>query len=194
MSSLFREAGDIGPATIRSFAGLFHRRARIGGGRSAVRLFVGSVPDALLRFSSWPFVRFLRSEDTGTTAATQEEHGSRYWVDLRKRNYSIYDISRELREPGTPLGTTAVREILAAQGFAPLPRRLDGERPIGVGPTREAVADVRSFALSTGEFTTKVGALFLFIPDLIRLNFDALARSAKLPGSRMIPAEYSHQP
>jgi hypothetical protein len=26
---------------------------------------------------------------------------------------------------------------------------------------------------------------------LIRLNFDALARSTKLPGSRMIPAEYA---
>ena len=112
-------------------------------------------------------------------------------VDLRKRNYSIYDISLELREQGTPLGTTAVREILAAEGFAPLPRRLDEERPVGVGPTTEAVADVRSFALITGEFTTKVGGLFLFIPDLIRLNFDALARSAKLPGSRMIPAEYA---
>jgi hypothetical protein len=112
-------------------------------------------------------------------------------VDLRKRNYSIYDISHELREQGTPLGTTAVREILAAEGFAPLPRRLDEERPVGVGPTREAVADVRSFMLGTGEFTTKVGGLFLFIPDLIRLNFDALAKSAKLPGSRMIPAEYA---
>jgi hypothetical protein len=87
------------------------------------------------------------------------------------------------------------RQLTAgAEGFAPLPRRLDEERPIGVGPTRGAVADVRSFALSTGEFTTKVGGLFLFIPDLIRLNFDALARSAKLPGSRMIPAEYAHQP
>jgi transposase len=112
-------------------------------------------------------------------------------VDLRKRNYSIYDINRVLKEQGMPLGTTAVREILAAEGFAPLPRRLDEERPVGVGPTTEAVADVRNFILCTGEFTTKVGGLFLFIPDLIRLNFDALAKAAKLPGSRMIPAEHA---
>src|SRR5215467_13026495 len=112
-------------------------------------------------------------------------------VDLRKRNYSIYDISDVLKEQGMPLGTTAVREILAAEGFAPLPRRLDEERPVGVGPTTEAVADVRSFILRTGEFTTKVGGLFLFIPDLVRLNFDALALGAKLPGSRMIPAEHA---
>src|SRR5215471_16027108 len=49
-------------------------------------------------------------------------------VALRKRNYSIYDISHALKEQGTPLGTTAVREILAEEGFAPLPRRLDEER------------------------------------------------------------------
>jgi len=112
-------------------------------------------------------------------------------VALRKRNYSIYDISHALKEQGTPLGTTAVREILAAEGFAPLPRRLDEERPVAVAPTTEAVADVRSFVLRTGEFTTRLGGLFLFIPDMIRLNLDCLAKSAKLPGSRMIPAEHA---
>jgi hypothetical protein len=110
---------------------------------------------------------------------------------LRKRNYSIYDISRALKEQGSPLSTTAVREILAEEGFAPLPRRLDEERPTWIGPTTEAVADVRSFVLSPREFTTKLGGLFLFLPDLIRLDCEALARNAKLPSSRMIPAEHA---
>jgi Transposase DDE domain len=110
---------------------------------------------------------------------------------LRKRNYSIYDISRALKEQGISLGATAVREILAEEGFAPLPRRLDEERPAFIGPTTEAVADVRSFVLSPREFTTRVGGLFLFLPDLIRLDCEALAQSTKLPGSRMIPAEHA---
>src|SRR5712671_404012 len=96
-------------------------------------------------------------------------------VALRKRNYSIYDISKALKQQGTPLSATAVREILAEEGFAPLPRRLDEERPASVGPTTEAVADVRSFMLDPREFTTRVGGLFLFVPDLIRLDSDALA-------------------
>src|ERR1700674_4408443 len=112
-------------------------------------------------------------------------------VALRKRNYSIYDISKALKQQGTPLSATAVREILAGEGFAPLPRRLDAERPALVGPTTEAVADVRSFVLGPREFTTRVGGLFLFIPDLIRLDSDALALNAKLPGSRMIPAGHA---
>ena len=112
-------------------------------------------------------------------------------VELRKRNYSIYDISRALKEQGTPLGATAVREILVDEGFAALPRRLDEERPFGIGPTKEAVADVRNLILRAGEFTTKVGGLFLFIPDLIRLELDAVATNAKLPGSRRIPAGHA---
>src|SRR6202140_5378349 len=112
-------------------------------------------------------------------------------VALRKRNYSIYDISKALKQQGMPLSATAVREILAGEGFAPLPRRLDEERPASVGPTTEAVADVRSFVLGPREFTTRVGGLFLFVPDLIRLDSDALALNAKLPGSRMIPAGHA---
>jgi hypothetical protein len=112
-------------------------------------------------------------------------------VALRKRNYSVYEISRALKEQGTQLSVTAVREVLAAEGFAPLPRRLDEERPAGIGPTVEAVADVRDFLLAPREFTTRVGGLFLFVPDLVRLNSDAMALGAKLPGSTMIPAGHA---
>ena len=112
-------------------------------------------------------------------------------VALRKRNYSIYEISQTLKEQGTPLGTTAVREVLALEGFAPLPRRRDEERPIGVRPNAEAVANVHDFDLAPREFTTRVGGLFLFLHDLVRLDIDALARGAKLPGSGMIPAGHA---
>ena len=112
-------------------------------------------------------------------------------VALRKKNYSIYDISRTLKEQGMPLGATAVRAMLIEEGFARLPRRLDEERPLSVGPTKEAVADVRDFILSPREFTTRVGGLFLLLPDLVRLHCDALAGNAKLPGSQMIPAAHA---
>ncbi len=110
---------------------------------------------------------------------------------LRKRNYSVYEISQALKEQSIALSATAVREVLAQEGFAPLPRRLDDERPARLGPTIEPIADVRSFALTAREFSTRVGGLFLFIADLIRLDSDALADSAKLPGSSMIPAGHA---
>jgi hypothetical protein len=112
-------------------------------------------------------------------------------VALRKRNYSVYEISQALAQQGMPLSATAVREVLAAEGFAPLPRRLDEERPVLTQPSIEAVADVGSFTLAPREFTTRVGGLFLFIADLVRLNTDTLALGAKLPGSRMIPPAHA---
>src|SRR5258705_10750578 len=94
-------------------------------------------------------------------------------VALRKRNYSVYEISQTLKEQGTPLSATAVREVLAAEGFAPLPRRRDEERPFRVAPTVEAVANVKDFVLTEREFTTRMGGLFLFIPDLVKFDGDS---------------------
>ncbi len=72
-------------------------------------------------------------------------------VALRKRNYSVYEISQTLKEQGMALSATAVREVLAAEGFAPLPRRLDEERPVRIGPNAQAVANVGEFVLSPRE-------------------------------------------
>jgi transposase len=88
-------------------------------------------------------------------------------VALRKQNYSVYEISEVLQEQGTPLSPTGVREVLKAEGFAPLPRRLDEERPLRPRPFIEPVADVRTFSLTPREFTTRCGGLFLFLPDLV---------------------------
>jgi len=112
-------------------------------------------------------------------------------INLRKQNHSVYEISEILKEQQRSLSPTAIREVLKEEGFAPLPRRLDEERPDYPRPTIEAVADVREFSLQARSFTTRCGGLFLFIPDLVRLNTTRLAEAAKLPGSQMIPAEHA---
>jgi transposase len=135
---------------------------------------------------------FFATAHPGPREQPKKSRAHEQIVALRKRNYSVYEISRALKEQGTPLSATAVREVLAEEGFAPLPRRLDEERPFRVGPTAEAVANVQDFILTNREFTTRMGGLFLFVPDLVRLDGnDALARAAKLPGSRMIPAAHA---
>ncbi|MBI2505293.1 MAG: hypothetical protein HYW07_18925 [Candidatus Latescibacteria bacterium] len=112
-------------------------------------------------------------------------------VALRKQNHSVYEISEALAEQGRRLSPTAVREVLRAEGFAALPRRLDEERPQRPRPTVEPVADVREFALAPQRFTTPCGGLFLFVPELVRLELAGLAGAAGLPGSQMIPAEHA---
>jgi hypothetical protein len=135
---------------------------------------------------------FFAAAHPGPREQPKKSRAHEQIVALRKRNYSVYEISQALKEQGTPLSATAVREVLAEEGFAPLPRRLDEERPARVGPNAEAVANVQDFILTEREFTTRMGGLFLFVPDLVRLDGDdALAHGAKLPGSRMIPAAHA---
>jgi len=112
-------------------------------------------------------------------------------VQLRKQNHSVYEISQTLKERHCSLSPTGVREVLKAEGFAPLPRRLDEERPQQPRPTVEPVADVREFSLAPRTFTTRCGGLFLFVADLVRLQAQKLAQGAGLPGSKMIPAEHA---
>src|SRR5580704_5919026 len=112
-------------------------------------------------------------------------------IRLRKQNHSVYEISEALKEQKSPLSPTAVREVLKEEGFAPLPRRLDQERPQRPSPTIEPVADVRQFSLTPRTFTTRCGGLFLFVPDLVRLKLDVLVQAAHLPGSMMIPADHA---
>jgi len=112
-------------------------------------------------------------------------------IALRKQNYSVYEISDVLKEKGIPLSPPAVMEVLKEEGFAPLLRRTRDERPDVPRPVIEDVADVRMFSLPHEEFTTACGGLFLFVPDLVRVNFSGLATEAGLPGSKMIPAEHA---
>jgi len=112
-------------------------------------------------------------------------------VDLRKRNYSVYEISESLKEQQLPLSPTAVGEVLKAEGFAALPRRGDEERLDRPRPTVESVADVREVSWLPRRFTTACGGLFLFVPDLVKLHIEAVAKDAGLPGSKMIPAGHA---
>jgi len=84
-----------------------------------------------------------------------------------------------------------VREVLKTEGFAPLPRRLDEERPQQPRPTVEPVANVRLFSVAPRTFTTRCGGLFLFFADLVRLQTQKLTQAAGLPGSKMIPADHA---
>jgi hypothetical protein len=112
-------------------------------------------------------------------------------IALRKQNLSIYDISQCLRDDGHILSPAAVAGLLANEGFARLPRRLDEERPPGSRPTTADVADVAELDLKPRSFRTQFGGLFLFLPFLVQIPFDRILRQAGFPGSTMIPAGHA---
>lgn len=142
-------------------------------------------------FRREPEPSFFLSSRRGPKSQPKKSAARQLIIALRKKNYSVYEISHTLKERGCPLSPTAVREVLKAEGFAALPRRLDEERPDYPRPTVEPVADVREFSLAPRRFTTRCGGLFLFLPELVRLQVDKLAAHAALPGSKLIPATHA---
>lgn len=134
---------------------------------------------------------FFVSPRHGPRAQPKKSAARELIIRLRKQNYSVYEISQALKEQKHPLSPTAVREVLKQEGFAPLPRRRDEERPQYPRASIEPVANVADFSLAPRQFTTHCGGLFLFLPDLLSLGLDQLAQAAHLPGSKMIPAEHA---
>src|SRR3990172_9486488 len=128
---------------------------------------------------------FFASPRPGPRAQPKKSAARESIIALRKRNYSIYEISEALKDRQLPLSPTAVREVLKAEGFAALPRRLDEERPARPHPPVEAVADARAFSLAPRRFQTRCGGLFLFVPELIRLHVTEGARAARPPGPQV---------
>lgn len=132
--------------------------------------------------------KFFLATSVGRPPGVRREDPVRQQViALRKKNHSVTDISRVLAEQAVKLTPAAVRDILREDGFAPLPRRLDEERPDHVGPAPQPVADVREFSTETREFRTVCGGLFLFVPDIVRFGIPELAPAVGLPGSVQIP-------
>ena len=134
---------------------------------------------------------FFVSPQKGTRFQPKKSAARDLIVSLRKRNHSVYEISDILKDHGRPLSPTGVREVLKFEGFAPLPRRADDEIPERPRPTIEPVADVQNFSLAPRSFQTRCGGLFLFLADLARLDVGGLAKAARLPGSKMIPAAHA---
>jgi transposase len=131
---------------------------------------------------------FFRPPAKGPQASPTVDKVREAVMALRKQNLSIYDISRALEEAGSPLSPAAISLILKEEGFTRLPRRRDEERPPGTRPDVSPVADVRQLDLSSRQFRTRFGGLFLFLPYLAQIPFDQLMEPAGLPGSKMIPA------
>ncbi|MDA2930727.1 hypothetical protein MYX84_12420 [Acidobacteria bacterium AH-259-O06] len=133
--------------------------------------------------------RFFQTIRRGPQTAPARDRVRKLAVAMRKKNLSVYDIQRELAAAGHSISVNALSILLREEGFARLPRRRDEERPTIIKPEAAAVADVRQINLAPRSFRTRVGGLFLFVPLMRDINLSPVLEQARLPGSKMIPAE-----
>ncbi len=136
-----------------------------------------------------PAARYFQDVRRGPQAAPARDRVRTLVVAMRKKNLSVYDIQRELREQGHEVSISALSVLLREEGFARLPRRRDEERPPTPKPEAAARADVRALDLSPRSFRTRAAGLFLFVPLLRDVDLRRVVSQAELPGTAMIPAE-----
>lgn len=140
------------------------------------------------QFRKDPDRHLLTSISSAVRKASKPDLFRQRIIELRKKNLSIYDISRALKHEGIAYSAVAVNKILHDEGFDRLPRRLDEERPSTIKPDVAAIADVEELDLEERSFRTKFGGLFLFLLDLVPCKLDTLLQRAGFPGSKTIPA------
>ena len=140
------------------------------------------------QFRRNPQRQFFVEPGRGPATAPKTNRLRERVIALRKQNLSIYDIRYALAQAGESMSAAAISLILREEGFAPLPRRREEERPVRTAPVAAEVADARRLDLSPRTLRTRFGGLFLFLPYLARLPFDALLEQAGFPGSTMVPA------
>jgi hypothetical protein len=131
----------------------------------------------------------FRQPQRGPQSAPARDRVRELAVAMRKRNLSVYDIQRELAAASHTISINSLTVLLREEGFARLPRRADEERPATVKPEIAPVADVRHLELTPRSFRTPLAGLFLFVPLLHRIDVARVVTAARLPGSKMIPAE-----
>ena len=128
----------------------------------------------------------------GRKSAPKKDAARGRAVELRRAGLSVYEISARLGQEGTPLGRSAVSDILREEGFGrllrgPAPEASTSPATSGRG-TRLPPAAVIDFAALPARAHTTMAGLLLAIPDLVALDLPALAAAAGYPGTRVIPA------
>lgn len=141
------------------------------------------------RFRAGELGPFFLDSKPGPRTRPKRDPVREWVIELRKKNYSIYDINRLLKEKKHRLSPRSVWQILREAGFARLPRRLEEERPDWPKPEAAAYADRRELNLRPGRvLETQSAGLFLLLPDLVALDLPRHVRKAAYPGTKMIPA------
>jgi hypothetical protein len=128
----------------------------------------------------------------GRKSAPKKDAARGRVIGLRREGLSVYEISARLTSEGTPLGRSAVSDILRGEGFG---RLLRGPAPqASTSPatsgrdTRLPSAGITDFAALPARTHTTMAGLLLAIPDLVALGLPVLADAAGYPGTRVIPA------
>ncbi len=111
--------------------------------------------------------------------------------EWRRQNLSAGEITELLSEDGTELSIRTVERVLSEEGFPRLPRRT--QIKIGLNVQGGEIPE-KSEKITLGDVNGKTidcpnAGVFLFAPFLAQFDIDKILSTARLPGSKIIPAK-----
>jgi transposase len=151
--------------------------ARFGYTRATVETLVRDYRAARLEL--------FASSRPGPRSEPKKDNARTLILTLRGEGRSLAQIARALTAAGTPLGRTAIWEVLREEGLGRLP--LAPASPLSVTAPKTQRLGPGDWPVS-GSVSSEHAGLFLLLPELVDLDVPALVSAGGYPGSTQLTA------
>lgn len=132
-------------------------------------------------------LELFASSRPGPRSEPKKDSARKLTLALRREGRSLAEITRALKAAGTPLGRTAIWELVGEQGLGRLP-------VAAPAPESRALPAPKAQRLANGDWpregtlSSEHAGLFLLVPELLELDVPALIAAAGYPGTRQLCA------
>lgn len=132
-------------------------------------------------------LELFASSRPGPRSEPKKDSARKLTLALRREGRSLAEITRALKVAGTPLGRTAIWEVVGEEGLGRLPVEAST-------PASRALPAPKAQRLGAGDWpregtlSSEHAGLFLLVPELLELDVPDLLSAAGYPGTRQLTA------
>ena len=130
-------------------------------------------------------LELFASSRPGPRSQPKKDRARTLALQLRSEGRSLAEIGWSLAAAGTPLGRTAIWELLRDEGFGALPVAAVAPSTT-IAPKTRRLGDEDWPAM--GRCSSEHAGLFLLLPELLELDLPALVAAAGYPGTSQLSA------
>jgi transposase len=132
-------------------------------------------------------LELFASSRPGPRSEPKKDSARKLTLALRREGRSLAEITRALKAAGTPLGRTAIWELVGEEGLGRLPVEVST-------PASRSLPAPKAQRLGAGDWpqagtlSSEHAGLFLLVPELLELDVPGLVGAAGYPGTSQLTA------
>ncbi len=131
-------------------------------------------------------LELFTSSRPGPRSEPKKDSARTLILTLRREGRSLAEIARALTAAGTPLGRTAIWEVLGEEGLGRLPlAALAPASPLSVTAPKTQRLQPGDWPVA-GSVSSEHAGLFLLLPELVDLDVPALVTAGGYPGTTQL--------